>query len=232
MLALRRRFLEFDTSRRDLTGLTVQLRALSRDSPDSMGELRTRSFQGLAHNRRGGVVANSADVGNGQRGCRIPMLIQDRISNIDDSLHLVTFLLFIAPLLNRGKMRSQITRSFSSVAFAPTLYGTRASFLRLVCQDDMTGSGMHQIHNCTSLNIEARAHRRIHLRDNHDLIPVKHAQMTRLTKFVSNLLHNRQGLHSHAFDRRMLLRESKQVEGKVVIVAVRTLRKVAAFFEA
>src|SRR5438445_7377264 len=137
----------------------------------------------------------------------MPMLVQDGIGNIDDSLHLVTFLLFIASLLNGSKMRSQITRSLSLVAFAPSLYSTCTSFLRLVCQDDVTCSSMHEIHNCTSLNIEARAHGRIHLGDNHDLTSVEHAQMTRLTKFVSSLLHNRQGLHSHAFDRRMLLRE-------------------------
>src|SRR6266436_166584 len=139
------------------------------------------------------------------------MLVQDWVGNIDDSLHLITFLLFIASLLNRSQMRSQITGSLSLVAFAPSLYGTCTSFLRLVRQDDVTCSSMHEIHNCTSLNIEARAHGGIHLRDNHDLTPVEHAQMTRLTKFVSNLLHNRQGLHSHALDRRMLLREPKQV---------------------
>src|SRR6266571_334489 len=148
----------------------------------------------------------------------MPMLVQDRIGNIDDSLHLVTFLLLIASILNRGKMRSQITRSLSLVAFAPSLYGTCTSFLRLVCQDDVTCSSMHEIHNCTSLNIEARAHRGIHLRDNHNLPPVEHAQMTRLAKFVSNLLHDRQGLHSHAFDRRMLLREPKQVNGAIVTI--------------
>src|SRR6266513_4185013 len=107
-------------------------------------------------------------------------------------------------------MRGQITWSLSFVAFAPSLYGTCTSFLRLVCQDDVTCSSVHEIHNCASFNIEARAHRRIHLRDNHLLPPVEHSQMTRLTKFVSNLLHNRQGLHSHTFDRRMLLREPKQ----------------------
>src|SRR3954464_14163737 len=135
------------------------------------------------------------------------MLVEDGISNIDNSLHLVTFLLFVALLLNGGKMRSQIPRSLSFVAFAPSLDGTGTSLLRLVCQDDVTCSRMHEIHNCTGLNIETRAHGGIHLRDNHDLAPVEHAQMTRLTKFVSNLLHNRQGLHCHAFDRRMLLRE-------------------------
>src|SRR5258705_11329207 len=110
------------------------------------------------------------------------MLVQNGISNIDDSLHLVTFLLFIAALLNGGKMRSQITRSLSFVAFAPSLYGTCASFLRLVCQDDVTCSSMHEIHNCTSLYIEAGAHGGIHLHDDHDLTPVEPAQMTRLAK--------------------------------------------------
>src|ERR1700737_4702171 len=110
-------------SRCALTRLSFQFRALSRDSPDPLGKLRTRSFQGLAHNSRGGVVANSADVGNGQRGNRIPMLVQDGISNIDDSLHLVTFLLFVASFLNGGKMRSQIPRSLSFVELAPSLYG-------------------------------------------------------------------------------------------------------------
>src|SRR5690242_12684664 len=135
------------------------------------------------------------------------MFVQDGIGNVDDSLHLVTFLLFIASLLDRDKMRSQVTRSRSLVAFAPCLYGSCTSFLRLMCQDDMACSSMHEIHNCASLNIKARAHGGIHLRDNHDLPPVEHAQMTGLTKFVSNLLHNWQGLHSHPFDRRMLLRE-------------------------
>src|SRR3984893_9305401 len=124
------------------------------------------------------------------------MLVEDGIRNIDDSLHLVTFLLFIASLLNGGKMRSQIPRSLSFVAFAPSLDCTCTSFLRLVCQHHVTCSSTHEIQNCTSLNIEARAHGGIHLRDNHDLPPVEHAQMTRLTKFVSNLLHDRQGLHS------------------------------------
>src|SRR5258706_15320009 len=108
----------------------------------------------------------------------MPMLVQDGIGNIDDSLHLVTFLLFIASLLDGGKMRSQITRSLSLVAFAPSLYGTCTSLLGLVCQDDVTRSSVHEIHDCTSLNIEARAHGGIHLRDNHDLPPVEHAQMT------------------------------------------------------
>src|SRR5882672_9126096 len=162
----------------------------------------------------------------------MPMLVQDGIRNIDDSLHLVTFLLFIASLLNGGKMRSQITRSLSFVAFAPSLYGTCTSFLRLVCQDDVTCSSMHEIHNCTSLYIEAGAHGGIHLRDDHDLTPVEHAQMTRLAKFVSNLLHNRQGLHSHAFDRRMLLRKPKKVQGEMVTIAVRAVRNVPTFFEA
>src|SRR5579864_867045 len=135
------------------------------------------------------------------------MLVQDGIRNIDDSLHLITFLLFIASLLNGSKMRVQITGRLSFAAFAPSLYGACISFLGLVCQDDVTCSSMHEIHHCTSLNIEARAHRGIHLRDNHDLPPVENAQMTGLTKFVSNLLHNRQGLHRHTFDRRMLLRE-------------------------
>src|SRR5216684_2791747 len=102
----------------------------------------------------------------------MPMLVQDGVGYIDDSLHLVTFLFFIASLLNGGKMRSQITRSFSFVAFAPSLYGTCTSLLRLVCQDDVTCSSMHEIHNCTSLNIEAGAHGGIHLRDNHHLTPV------------------------------------------------------------
>src|SRR5260370_40612079 len=97
------------------------------------------------------------------------VLVQYGIGNIDDSLHLVTFLLFIASLLNGSKMRSQITRRLSLVAFAPSLYSTCTSFLRLVCQDDVTCSSMHEIHNCTSLNIEARAHVGIHLRDNHHL---------------------------------------------------------------
>src|SRR5882724_7948932 len=144
------------------------------------------------------------------------MLVQDGISNVDDSLDFITVLLFIASLLNDGKMRSQITRSLGFVAFAPGLYGTCPSFLRLVRQDDVTCGSMHEIHNYTGLDIEARAHGRIHLRDNHHLAPVEHAQMTRLTKFVSNLLHNRQGLHSHAFDWRMLLREPKKVQGEMV----------------
>src|ERR1700758_4454748 len=139
------------------------------------------------------------------------MLVQDGISNIDDSLHLVTFLFFITSLLNGCKVRSQITRSLSLVAFAPSLYGSCTSFLRLMCQDDVARSSMHKIHNCTSLNIKARAHGGIYLRDNHDLPTVEHPQMTGLTKFVRNLLHDRQGLHRHAFDRRMLLREPKQV---------------------
>src|SRR3984893_4183172 len=100
------------------------------------------------------------------------MLVQDGISDIDDSLHLVTFLLFVASLLNGGKMRSQITRSLSLVAFRPSLYRTRTSFLGLVCQDDVTGGSMHQIHNCTRLNIESRAHGGIDLRDNDHLPPV------------------------------------------------------------
>src|ERR1700730_1191938 len=160
------------------------------------------------------------------------MLGQDGITNIDDALHLVTFLLFIASLLNGGKMRSQIARRLSFAAFAPSLYGTCPSFLRLVCQDNVTCSSMHEIHNCTRLDIEARAHGGIHLRDNHDLPPVEHAQMTRLTKFVSNLLHNRQGLHSHAFDRRMLLREAKKVQGEMVPIALRAVRNVPTFFQA
>src|SRR5713101_3217287 len=122
----------------DSTDLGVQYRALSRDSPDPLGKLRTRSFQGLAYDSRSGGVANSAEVGNGQRGNCIPMLVQVGISNIDDTFHLITFLLFIASLLNGGKMRSQITRSLSFVEFAPGLYGARTSFLRLVCQDDVT----------------------------------------------------------------------------------------------
>src|SRR5450631_3226900 len=108
-------------------------------------------------------------------------------------------------------MRSQITRSHSFVAFGPTLYDTCTSFLRLVCQDDVTSSSMHEIHNGACPNIETGAYGGIHLRDYHDLTVVEHAQMTRLTKFVSNLLHNRQGLQRHAFDRRMLMREPEQV---------------------
>src|SRR5579859_1422211 len=139
------------------------------------------------------------------------MLVQDRITNIDDSLHLVTFLLFITSLLNGSKMRSQIARSLSFAAFAPSLYGTYLSFLRLVCQDNVACSCMHEIHNCTSLNIEAWTDGGIYLGDNHDLPPVEYAQMTGLAKFVGSLLHYRQSLHSHAFDRRMLQREFEQV---------------------
>src|ERR1700757_1120736 len=139
------------------------------------------------------------------------MLVQDGITDIDDSLHLVTFLLFIASLLDGGKMRSQIARRLSFAAFAPSLYGTFPSFLRLVCQDHVACSSMHEIHNGTSLNVETGADGGIHLRDNHDLSPVEYAQMTGLTKFVSSLLHYRQSLHSHAFDRRMLECELEQV---------------------
>src|ERR1700757_3177992 len=195
----------------DLTDLGVLFRARWRDSADFLGKLRTRSFQGLAYDSRGRVVANSADVGNGQRSNRIPMLVQDGITNIDDSLHLVAFPLFIASLLNGSKMRSQIARCLSFAAFAPSLYGTCPSFLCLVCQDNVACCSVHEIHNCTSLNIESRADGGIHLRDNHDLSPVEYAQMTGLTKFVSSLLHYRQSLHSHAFDRRMLECELEQV---------------------
>src|ERR1700733_6390430 len=141
----------------------------------------------------------------------MPMFVQYGITDIDNSLHLVTFLLFIASLLNGDTMRTQITRCLSFVSFAPSPYGTCTRFMRLMGQDDVTCSSTHKIHNRTSLNIEARAHGGIYLRDYHDLRPVEHAQMTRLTELVSNLLHNRQGLHSHAFDRRELLREPKQV---------------------
>src|SRR5258708_30051590 len=140
------------------------------------------------------------------------MLIQDRKSNIDDPLNLVTFLLFIASLLNGGKMRSQITRRHSFVAFGPCLYDTCTRFFCLVRQDDMTCSSMHEIYNGTGLNIESGAHWGIHLCNNHDLPTVEHAQMTRLAKFMSNLLHNRQCLQRHAFDRWMLVREPKQVQ--------------------
>src|SRR6266404_9838909 len=141
----------------------------------------------------------------------MPVLVQDGIGNIDDSLNFITFLLFIASFLDGGKMRGQVSWSLSFVACAPSLYGTCASFLRLVCQDYVSCSSMHEIHNCASLHIEARAHGRIHLRDNHHLTPIEHAQMTRLTKFVGNLLHDRQCLHSHAFDRWMFLRKPKQI---------------------
>src|ERR1700722_14733322 len=187
-----------------LTDLGVQFRARWRDSPDFLRKLRTRSFQGLAYDSRRRVVANAADVGNGQRSNRIPMLIQDGITNIDDPFHLVTFFLFIASVLNGSKMRSEIARSLSFAAFAPSLDGTCPSFLCLVCQDNVASSSMQETHNGTSLNIEARADGGIHLRDNHDLPAVEYAQMTGLTKFVSRLLHDRQSLHSHAFNRRML----------------------------
>jgi hypothetical protein len=49
----------------ELTDLGIQFRALSRDSADLQGKLRTRSFQDLAHDSRGGAVVNSADIGNG-----------------------------------------------------------------------------------------------------------------------------------------------------------------------
>src|SRR6266853_3820757 len=104
------------------------------------------------------------------------MLVQDGVGNIDDSLHLVTFLLFIASLLDGGKMRSQITRSLSFIESAPSLYRACTSVLRLVCQDDVTCSSMHEIHDCTSLDIEAGAHGGIHLRDNHDLPPFGNTQ--------------------------------------------------------
>src|ERR1044071_5268382 len=123
------------------------------------------------------------------------MLVQHGITNIDDSLHFVTILLFISSLLNGGKMRGQIMRRLSVVAFAPSLYGTYASLLCLVRQDDMTSSSMHEVHNRSSLDEEARTYWGIHLRDNHDLLPIEHAQMTRLVKFMSNLLHDRQGFH-------------------------------------
>src|SRR5258706_15296879 len=112
------------------------------------------------------------------------MLVQDGITNIDDSFHLVAFLLFIASLLNGSKMRSQIARSLGFAAFAPSLYGTYPSFLCLVCQDNVACSSMHEIHDCTSFNVEARADGGIHLRDNHDLPPVEYAQVTGLTEFV------------------------------------------------
>ena len=51
--------------RGDLSGLDIQFRALSRDSADLLGKLRTRSFQCLAYDSRGSAVVNSADVGNG-----------------------------------------------------------------------------------------------------------------------------------------------------------------------
>src|SRR4051812_3101498 len=138
------------------------------------------------------------------------MLVEDGISDIDHSLHLVAFLLFEPSVLNGGKMRTQITRNLSFVPFAPGLYGASTGFLRLVGQDDVTCGGMHEIHHGSSLNVKARTHGGIHLRDYHDLSPVEHAQMTRLTEFVSNLLHDRQRLHSHAFDRRVFLREPEQ----------------------
>src|SRR5437868_1882707 len=100
-------------------------------------------------------------------------------------------------------MGSQITRSNRSVAFAPSLYCTCTCLLRLVSQDDVTCSSMHEVYNRTSLHIETWTYGRVHLRDNHDLTTVKDAQMTRLTKFVRNLLHNWQSLHGHAFDWRM-----------------------------
>src|SRR5580704_335835 len=160
------------------------------------------------------------------------MFVEDRISNIDHSFHFVAFLLFVPPFLNGGQMRTQIARYLSFVSFAPGLYGARTSFLSLVGQDDVTCGSMHEIHHGASLNVKARTHGGIHLRDYHDLSPVEHAQMTRLTEFVSNLLHDRQRLHSHAFDRRVFLREPKQVQGEVVTFTFRAPRNVATFFEA
>src|ERR1700722_10222046 len=127
------------------------------------------------------------------------MLVEDGITNIDDSLHLVTFLLFIASLLNGSKMRGQIARSLSFAAFAPSLYGPYLSFPCVMCQNNLACSSMHESHNSTSLNIEAWGDGGIHLGDNHDLPPVEFAQMTGLTKFVRSLLLYRQSLHSNAF---------------------------------
>jgi hypothetical protein len=99
-------------------------------------------------------------------------------------------------------------------------------------QDDVPGCGTHNIHNCASLNIEARAHRRIHLGDNYDLIAIEHAQVARLIKIVSDLLHDGQGLRDHALDWRMLLHKPKQMQSEMVTLSFRRLRNVAAFFEA
>ena len=62
--ALREIFVDWP-KRATVTDLGVQFVRSRRDSPDLLGKLRTRSFQGLAYDSRGSVVANSADVGNG-----------------------------------------------------------------------------------------------------------------------------------------------------------------------
>ena len=64
------------------------------------------------------------------------------------------------------------------------------------------------------------------------LISIEHAQVARLIKIVSDLLHDGQCLRDHALDWRMLLHEPEQMQGEMVALAFRRLRNVAAFFEA
>src|SRR5437016_2221075 len=96
-----------------------RLTASLRNPADRLRKLSTRLFQALSHRSWRGAIVEPTNVGNRQCSNCIPIFVQNRIANVDNSFDLVTFFLLIASLFNGSEMRSQITRNRRFVMFAP-----------------------------------------------------------------------------------------------------------------
>jgi hypothetical protein len=113
----------------------------------------------------------------------------------------------------------------------PLVDGASARLLALVRQDDVSRSGVHQVDLRAHLHIEARRFGRIHLRQDHDVSAIQHAQMARLPQLVRQLMHRGQRLHHQPLGRRMLLRQAKQAQRQVIALVILRLSQVAALFQ-
>jgi len=85
----------------------------------------------------------------------------------------------------------------------------------------------HEVANASSLDVRAKAQRRVNLGNNHHAVTFGDAQMTGLVEFVSDTLHDRQCFGDHALGRRILLRQLKQAQGQAKALAVARLGDVA-----
>ena len=79
-----------------------QLSPSLRDTSDRFRKLKTRLFQALSHGSWRGGIADSTNVRDSQCRHCIPIFIQNRTANVDDSFDLITLLLLISSQLNGG----------------------------------------------------------------------------------------------------------------------------------
>src|SRR5580693_7228956 len=114
-------------------------------STDRRGQCSACHGKGFLHLRRTNAVSNAREERNGHRGNRFSVLVQDRKTDVSNTMHLIACQLFVSTPANFVEMACEPARNWSPRAAAPCGQHACTDLIALKGEDNVPGSRVEKI---------------------------------------------------------------------------------------